>query len=179
MFLTTGYFVLDLIIKFLVGITSSFVFVFVILQIMKPKIKISDKICYKLDKKGNKFYYFKVVNMSIYDAYNVDFELQKKDPYIVDKVKVNHNIDVIKLSADGVYSIPRHKKENGYGDHAVLIRTYIDLSEDIDKDNLEFVLYVSAKHGLSNLTKVTTQSFDNSTVFKAGSFKFGSNREVC
>ncbi|WP_282159851.1 hypothetical protein [Ulvibacterium marinum] len=175
----TGTLALELLLKFIVSLASSFVFVFVILQTMKPRIHISDKICFKNDKDGKKFYYFKVVNMSIYDAYNVDFELHKKDPYIVDKVKVNHNVDVIKLSADGLYSIPRHKKDIGYGYHAVLIRTYVDLSKDIDKDNLEFVFYVSAKHGLSNLTKVTTQSFDSSNVFHEGNFKFGSNLDIC
>jgi len=57
----------------------------------------------------------------------------------------------------------------------VLSRTFEDLSKEIDTENVEYVLYVSAKHGLSNLTSVTTMSFESSKVFHKGNFKFGSN----
>lgn len=171
--------ILDIAIKFIVGILSSSVFVLLILRILKPKIKISNTICYKNDKKGNKFYFFKIVNNSIFDTYSVEFELHRRTPYIVDKIKVNHNIDKIELSKDNIYSIPRTKKTVGYGEHAVLIRTYEDLSKDIDTENLDYVLFVSAKHGLSNLTTVTTMNFENSTVFHEGNFKFGTNIGTC
>lgn len=172
-------FLLDIAIQFLIGILSSLVFVLVILRLLKPKIKISDKICYKNDENGNKFYFFKIVNNSIYDAYSIKFELHKKTPYIVDKTKVNHNIDKVELSKSSIYSIPRRKKEKGYGEHGILIRTFEDLSEEIDTENLEYVLFVSAKHGLSNLTSVTTMSFEDSSVFHNGNFKFGTNLGTC
>jgi len=170
---------LDIIIKFIVGILTSLVFILVVLRILKPRIKISNSICHKEDKEGNKFYFFKIVNKSIYDAYSVEFELHRKTPYIVDKTKVNHNIDKIELSKCSTYSIPRSKKKTGYGEHAVLIRTYEDLSKDINTENLEYVLFVSSKHGLSNLTSVTTMSFENSEIFHEGNFKFGTNIGTC
>ncbi|MDG1171515.1 MAG: hypothetical protein P8N05_01840 [Polaribacter sp.] len=166
---------LDITINFLVGISSSLVFVLVILRLFKPKIKISDKICYKNDENGNKFYFFKIVNNSIYNTYSIKIELYKKTPYIVNKTKINYRIQEIKISSNNYYFIPRYKKQKGYGDHAVLSRTFEDLSKEIDKENVEYVLYVSAKHGLSNLTSVTTMSFESSKVFHKGNFKFGSN----
>lgn len=169
----------EIAIKFFVGIASSLTFVLLILRMLKPNIKISDKICHGIDDKGNKYYFFKVINMSIHDAYNVEFELQRKTPYIVDKTKVNHRIDVLKLSRDGLYSIPRYKKEKGYGEHAIVVRTFEDIALDINQENLEYVLFVSAKHGLSNLTKVTSENFEDSSVFHKGNFKFGKNLEVC
>ncbi|MEM7485846.1 MAG: hypothetical protein AAF348_11620 [Bacteroidota bacterium] len=175
----TGNLGLDIAIKFFVGIFSSLVFVLLILRWLKPKLAISDKICWKLDEKGNKFYFFKIVNMSIHNAYTVEFELHKKTPYVVDKRKVNHHVEVIKLSREGIYSIPRRHKKIGYGEHAVLVRTFEDLAKDINEDNLEYVLFVSSKHGLSNLTKVATKSFDNSGKIHKGNFKFGSNLDVC
>lgn len=178
LFLTNSIF-LDILIKFLVSISSSLVFVLVILRLLKPRIVISDKICFKNDEKGNKFYFFKIVNKSIYDAYSLEFELHKKTPYIVDKTKVNHNVDRIKLSTNSLYSIPRARKTKGYGEHGVLVRTFEDLSKEIDIENLEYVLFVSAKHGLSNLTSVTTMSFDSSSVFHNGNFKFGTNIGTC
>jgi hypothetical protein len=170
---------LDITIKFLVGISSSLVFVLVILRLLKPKIKISGKICFKNDENGNKFYFFKLVNNSIYDAYSIEFALHKKTPYIVDKIKVNHNIDKIELSTNSLYSIPRKKKDKGYGEHGILVRTFEDLSKEIDTENLEYVLFVSAKHGLSNLTSVTTMNFEDSSVFHKGNFKFGTNLGTC
>ena len=156
---------LDITINFLVGI----------LRLFKPKIKISDKICYKNDENGNKFYFFKIVNNSIYNTYSIKIELYKKTPYIVNKTKINYRIQEIKISSNNYYFIPRYKKQKGYGDHAVLSRTFEDLSKEIDTENVEYVLYVSAKHGLSNLTSVTTMSFESSKVFHKGNFKFGSN----
>ena len=105
--------------------------------------------------------------------------MHRKTPYIVDKTKVNHNIDKVELSTNSFYSIPRTKKDKGYGEHGILIRTFEDLSKKIDEENLEYVLFVSAKLGLSNLTSVTTMSFENSSVFQKGNFKFGTNIRIC
>lgn len=175
----TGNIWIDIIITLLTGIISTSIFALILLRYLSPKIVISNKICHKLDENGKKFYFFKIINKSIYDAYSVKFELYRKTPYIVDKIKVNHRTTNVKMSRKRIYSIPRYKKANGYGDHAVLIRTFSDISLDIDTENLEYVLFVSVKHGLSNLTKVTTQTFEDSSVFHDGNFKFGKNLGVC
>lgn len=175
----TGSILLDLFLTLITGIVSTSIFALILLRYLSPKIEISDKICFRVDEHGKKFYFFKIVNRSIYDAYSVEFELYRKTPYIVDKIKVNHRTTNIKLSRKKIYSIPRFKKAIGSGDHAVLIRTFVDLSADIDTQNLEYVLFVKAKHGLSNLTKVTTQTFEDSAVFHDGNFKFGKNLGVC
>ncbi|MCR9182533.1 MAG: hypothetical protein NXH73_06375 [Flavobacteriaceae bacterium] len=175
----TGHLLLDILLSLVLGVVSTSIFAFILLRVLSPNIKISDKICCKLDDNGDKFFFFKIINKSIYDAYSVEFELYKKMPYIVDKTKVNHRTSHVKLSRKKIHSIPRYKKAKGYGDHAVLIRTFVDLSLDIDTENLEYVLFVKTKHGLSNLTKVTTQTFENSNVFHDGHFKFGKNLGVC
>ncbi|TQI71828.1 hypothetical protein JM79_2777 [Gramella sp. Hel_I_59] len=165
-------------IGFVLSIGTSIVFILLLLFFLQPRIEISDKICYKTQK-GKKFYFFKIVNRSWFSAYTIEFELYKKIPYIVDKVKVNHRIEEIALSRSKFYSIPPYKRTKGYGDHAVLIRTFEDLNKDINVKNQEYILIVSAKHGLFNLTKVTTQTFENSEVFHKGHFKFGKNLGVC
>lgn len=50
---------LDILVNFTTGVLSSFIFVLVILRILKPKIKISNKICFKNDENGNNFYFLK------------------------------------------------------------------------------------------------------------------------
>mgnify|MGYP005850623701 CR=1 FL=1 len=65
----SSYIWLDILISFLVGITSSTVFVLVVLRLLQPNIEISDKVCFKKDEEGNVFYFFKIVNKSIFNAY--------------------------------------------------------------------------------------------------------------
>lgn len=172
------YFWMQFLISFLVSLSASATFIFLLLWLLQPRLFISDRICYE-EENGERFYFFKIVNKSWFSAYSLEFELQKKEPYVVDKSKVNHRTTKVDLSRNHLYTIPAYKKEKGYGDHAVLIRTWGNLEEDIDIANLEYVLFVSAKHGLSNLTKVTVQTFDTSNVFHKGQFKFGKNLGVC
>lgn len=170
----------DKLLNFIIGLVTSTVFVLVILRMLKPKIEISDMICVEEDKEsGKKLFIFKIVNMSKFDSYSIEFELHRREPYIVDKNKVNHKVNRIELTTSKLYTIPSFKKDKGYGDHAILIATPYDISNDINENNLEYMLFVSAKHGLSNLTKVKTQTFENSEVFHNGSFKFGKNLGVC
>ena len=169
----------DILMSLIIGVASSTIFVLVILRILKPKIKISDKVCFDYDSNKKKFFFFKVVNESIFDAYSCEFVLHRRVPYIIDKSKINHKLKKIELSKISIISLPRYKKEKGYGDHAFLIRTFEDLSNDIDEKNLDYLLSVSVKHGLSNLTKVTQKYFVDSEVFHEGEFKFGSNTDVC
>ena len=168
----------EVFVNFLVSLIASAVFVLFILRILRPKIEISDKISVG-NEKGNTFYAFKVVNKSIFDAYSFSVVLHRRDPSIVNNSKVNHNLKEIKVNRITVKSLPRYKKDKGYGEHAFQLRTFEDLSKDIDNDNLDYVLSVSVKHGLSNLTKVTQQYFLNSDVFHNGKFKFGSDIGVC
>ncbi len=163
---------------FVVSVSASIVFLLVVLRTLQPRLRFSKNITIK-NKNNKKYYVFKIVNRSIYDCFSVSFELYRRIPYIVDGVKVNHDVYPVKLSRENIYSIPRRRKKIGYGDHAVLIATEEDLSKDIDIENLDYSLHVIAKHGLSNLTKVFVVSFNSSAVFHDGNFKFGSNTEVC
>ena len=168
----------EIFINFFVSLIASTVFVIFILRILRPKIEISDKISVGKED-DNTYYAFKIVNKSIFDAYSFSVVLHRRDPSIVNNSNVNHNLKEIKVNKITVKSLPRYKKDKGYGDHAFQLRTFEDLSKDIDDDNLDYVLSVSVKHGLSNLTKVTQQYFLNSKVFHDGKFKFGSDTGIC
>lgn len=72
----------------LINIGSSFIFIYLLLYIMRPRIKISPHICYSLMPLENeKFYIFKIVNTSFFYAYDIEIKLIKKEPYMVNKGK--------------------------------------------------------------------------------------------
>jgi len=164
-------------ISFIICILSSFIFVFLLLKILSPKIKISPYIA-KRNIDGKESYIFKIVNESMFDTYNVKFRLVMREPIITENNKVNHKTTKIELVIDELFCIPRYKKDKDYGDYAALIRTEFDLSKDICKENIEYELMVSASHGLSNITKVIRQRFDNSGNIHEKMFKFGKSLKI-
>lgn len=162
---------------FIVCMISSFLFVYFLLKILSPKIEISPFINKRLVD-GKESFVFKVVNKSIFNAYNVKFHLVKREPTIVENNKVNHRAIDSKLVINELFCIPRYKKDKDYGDYAALIRTETDISSDIGTDNLEYELSVSASHGLSNITKVVNQRFNKSTDIYSDGFKFGKSLKI-
>lgn len=168
----------NFIVTIITGVISSFLFIYLLLWILRPKFIIADKICYKKDKAGNRFFFFKIVNKSIFSLYNVEIKLHERVPYIVDSARVNHQMNLITLSTEKIYCIPRFRSEKGYGEHAILIRTFDDISENINQKNLDYQLTVSGKHGLSNITRVIFKRFSNKKCLHDGEFKFGSKTDV-
>lgn len=162
---------------FLMCMFTSFVFVYFLLKILSPKIEISSFISKYNDDKGNG-YIFKIINKSKFNAYNVKFYLAKRIPYIVDGVSVNHQLIEIPLIKNEVFSVPAFKKGNQYGDYAVLIGTNVDISLDMGIDHLEYELFVSVAHGLSNITTVTKMRFKKANKIIGKPFEFGNSLKI-
>jgi len=160
-----------------ISVLSSFIFIFLLLYLMRPKIKISPYICYTKMKPENHYYYvFKIVNRSLFYTYDINISLVKKVPYMVNKgKKINNRIVEIETSSNYKNHLPKSKRKIGYGDHAYLIRTKYDIKKDILNKDITVKLSISSKHGLTNLTRVVTQDFLSSDVIiKDKEFKFGS-----
>ena len=167
----------DYFINFFISLFASTGFLVLLIMLYRPQIRISDRIC--IDKKdGKNIYVFKIVNMSRYNAYNCSFTLVRKTPYIIENNKVNYNLENLKLTVHSFHSIAGRKRKKDFGEHALLVGSYEDLSIDIDNENLSYELSVTSKHGFSNLSRVFKVSFESSKVFHHGSFKFGSNLDV-
>lgn len=156
---------------------SSLIFVYLLLTILSPKLKISSEIS-KQTFSGTDYWIFKIINKSRFSAYNVKFRLVQRIPYIVDGTKVNHRLVEIPLVKQEVFSIPGYRKGESKGDYAALIATSRDLSQDIGVNHLEYQLSISMAHGLSNLTKVFKKSFKNSTCIHNNPFVFGNSLKI-
>lgn len=168
---------LHLLSGFIICMINSFIFVYLLLVGLSPRINISPYI-YKKEVDGKISFIFKIVNRSIFNVYNVQFYLAKREPHIVENNKVNHREIEAPLVKKELFSIPRYKSDKDYGDYAALIRTETDISMDIDDDNLEYELSVSVSHGLSNITKVVKQRFNNSNIIHIKGFKFGKSLKI-
>ena len=167
--------------RIILGVFTSYIFVFLLLKYMRPKMKISKNIWHRKDIEDNKYYYvFKIVNMSRFVLYNLKFRLHKKTPYLSNNGgKINFRMSRISLENITLDHFSKFKSIKNYGDHAVLIRTSENLDELIKYPNISVVLSVMARHSFSNLTASVTQDFNwISQIHKDKEFKFGKHLDV-
>lgn len=175
------YSIESILFSLVIGVLSSFIFIFLLLYLMRPRIKISPNICYLRMEPDNEYYYvFKIVNKSLFYAFDINIKLVKKEPYMVNKgQKINRRIKEINTSSKHLNHLPRSRKKIGYGDHAYLIRTKHDIRSDIENKDVSVKLSVGSKHGLSNLARVVTQDFLYVDVIKIDKeFRFGTSLDV-
>ena len=175
--LITDFLAANFIGKIIFNLICSFLFILIILWLLRPKLLISEKICV-IELYGKKYFTYKIVNKSIFNAYDVKFSLQRRTPYIVSNNKVNYEMKVVPLIRSEIFYIPKYKSEKGIGEHSILIATLEDLSLDIHKENLDYELSVSAKHGLSNITTVFHNRYEDKNSLHNGRFKFGKSLDV-
>lgn len=149
----------------LAGGIVSFSFLIVLLYFLRPKFDISPFICFE-----NGFYRFKVVNKSIYHAFDISVELFIMTPHPHTDGKSNLNMKTVKLGISKMTSINRYRKKSSekdpYSLFAVTLMSTDDLmSELVKKDTfLEFRLTV--RHGLTGLADRFVMKFPNEGIIK-------------
>ncbi|WP_422858888.1 hypothetical protein ACOKFD_16275 [Flagellimonas sp. S174] len=181
----------SMVIKIICGLLASAVFLYILFIALKPKLKISEWVCIyeeekeekdengKPVKKNTVWYEFKVVNRSLYNAYDVRFSLNLRVPFIVNSNKVNHNILPIEMREDYLPYIPRYRRAKGFAEHAIIVGTKHDIMTDINTANLDYELTVIAKHGLSNMTSIAYKRFESKSCVKKGhEFIFGKSLDT-
>lgn len=65
----------------LLNLIASLIFIYLLLKIGRPKFLISPHICAR-EKDGKTKYYFKIVNASIFHAFDTDIELRLMKPIL-------------------------------------------------------------------------------------------------
>ena len=133
-----------------------------------------------MESDGNYYYVFKIVNYSLFSTYDVNINLEKKQPYMVNRgSKINHQLISIETSSSHKDHLPAFKSAKGVGEHAYLIRTSEDLKESIINKRITVRMTVSSKHGLTNLHRTVTQDFLKSDIIKEDKeFVFGKSLET-
>ncbi|MBK9689123.1 MAG: hypothetical protein IPO65_15740 [Saprospiraceae bacterium] len=169
----------DIIISVASSFVASFLFLYAILIIYKPKFSISSTISYgKISNgDGQNWYSIKICNKSLFPAYDVKFELHqgefstagtpgKHNRRLTKLPLVRDNVSYIKGSFSSYFG-------NDTAEYACRVRTGEDLRSILTDDHKEVVFQVTSRHGLTGLTKVHTMVYSNSNAIVNGSFEYG------
>jgi hypothetical protein len=160
------------------SLAASFLFIFFLLYFLKPKFVIYPNICLRDNK-----YWFKIVNKSIYHAFDVKIELTIMTPLNHSGAKNNLNIIPVTLRTSNLTSINRNRKKHHNKDpfslYAFTLFTEHDLDTPLTDQQSYLELRITARHGLSGLADRFVQQFPNQDVlFKGHNFCIANNNGV-
>jgi hypothetical protein len=167
----------------LANLLSSFIFIFLLLFLLRPKIKISPNICCKNDSFDNtehNVYLIKVINTSLFSGYDINVELSSLVSYPVRDGR-NFRYTRIPMKVEKLDFIARYKfgwKKKNYGDFACLFRCYEDLDKILKEDSNSIKFQVTLRHGVTGLSRVFNTEYALSSDIKHGHFSFGNNFNI-
>jgi hypothetical protein len=165
---------------FLFGVTyatvASLIFLFIVLILFKPKIRIAPFLC-KLADPGEPVYFsFKFVNRSLFSAHDVKIELYKIRKIPMGRGKYNNEREKLTLVNGQVSHIPGKTffwNRKDADPHCVTVRSTENIGEILNDVHNGISLQVGLKHGLTGLSKVFDQEFGSGTTIVNGRFKPG------
>lgn len=163
-------------INVLCSIIASFIFLFIVLFFFKPKIRLSPFICKSQYNDGiDYFYFFKMVNVSLFSAYDVSIELLEVDRYPISNGQMNNRFRQLTLVSNRVSSIPGYlpswiRKNAPY---ALTFRSTEDLEKLLGNDYKSIMIQVTLRHGLTGLVKVHAKEYSNKSDIRIGKFNYG------
>lgn len=173
----------DALINILCSIAASIFFLFFVLYFLRPKIEISPYISKQADDqfKENK-YVFKVINKSMYSAYDIQAELVSLRKYPVGKDNMNVRFTPLELKKNRLEHLKHYqgdKKCKPFALHAFLFNSYEPEIEAILADEMRSIQFsITAKHGLTGLSKNFKMEFATPDILKERKFKFGNSVET-
>lgn len=162
-------------IELLGGILGSFIFLFLALILLKPKVRIVGFLC-KLRTAIGPLYLFKFINLSFFPAHEVNIELHKIKRIPMGNGQLNITYEKLNLNNSFISHIPRRPafwRRNKSNLHCIIVRSSDDLNTILRDEMQGVVIKVSLKHGLSGLSNVFEYEYGSETDIKEGKFKPG------
>ena len=165
------------------SLIASIFFLFVVLILFKPKLKICPFICKsKLEFDGDEeFCLFKIVNRSFFSAYDVKAELSLLRKYPVPPSgMMNVRYVPLEMALSKISHIPpfRPRWWRKSADHAIRLRTIENLTEYLEDNHCSIELRISLRHGLTGLSRVVRYEYSHISELKIGNFTYGSKFAV-
>lgn len=171
---------MQFLLSILSSLSASFIFIFLLLFLLRPRVKISPDLCYQkdiYDGDGRMCYLIKVVNLSRFSAYDINAELSSLITYPV-KDGTNYRFTKLKLKSDKLNFIAPFRKKKNYGDFAFLFRTYEDVNAILNDERNSLQFQVTLRHGLTGLSRVFNMDYALCSSIKEGHFSFGNNLNI-
>ncbi|RYE35828.1 MAG: hypothetical protein EOP42_05545 [Sphingobacteriaceae bacterium] len=175
-----------ILINILCSIVASFLFLFIVLYSLRPKISISSII----SKQKNSFdegfdftYAFKIINQSVFSGFDVQLELFSLQQYRVEAKGINNRIKSIPLKISEIKHLPPYVRtktcnKTSFAPHAVMFRTNENLEEIVKNESKTLQLQITLRHGLTGLSRVYQKDYINLDDIKLGEFRFGNSLEI-
>lgn len=163
-------------IELLGGTIAAFLFLFLVLYTLKPKIKIAPFLG-KIQNPAPGFYIFKFVNKSFFSAHEVKVELYKIRKIPAGGGNHSNEHEKITIINGNITHIPKRpfwwwQKRKDHP-HCIVVRSPDNLNEILQDDLNGILLRVSLKHGLTGLAGVYEQEYGNEDDIRNGRFKSG------
>jgi len=182
-FFEKNIFTLSFLANLIVEIVGGLLFLFIILVLLRPRIRISPEIAKNTDQfdpNGRMCWVFKIVNMSLFSAFDVQVELMEKITYPAHPQGNNVRMFPLTLKINHIPHVspfrPRWMKKD-YSDYALRFRTYDDLDTILNDQMKSVQIKVTLKHGLTGLGKVFSHQYVRSAI-KLGHFSIGNDFKI-
>lgn len=161
----------------LCSIVASFIFLFLVLILFKPKIRLSPFVCKGKYMEGDEtqYYFIKMINVSLFSAYDVTVELLEVDRYPTQNGQMNDRLRPLTLVLSHISHIPGYRPSwiRKNAPYAIRVRTSEDLNRILSNDYKSVMVKVSLRHGLTGLVKVHTKEYTECSQIKNGKFEYG------
>jgi len=164
------------------SLSASFIFIFALLYFLKPKFEIVPFIAKNdspFDDVPDLCYSFKIINKSLFGAYDIEaranyYVIRQGENGIVNKV-----FSKINLKTDRINFVPKYKPfEKRYGENCIQFFAYEDISSKMNGNTTHIQFQVTARHSLTGLNNIFTHEFVNKGIIIDGKFKEGNYKEV-
>lgn len=161
---------------------ASFFFIFSLLIFFKPKFEIVPLIAKNnspFDNIDQICYSFKIINKSLFGAYNI--EARTNYYYIIQGENgiINKIFSRIELKTDTINYIPGYIPfKKNYGHNCIQFFTYEDLPEKMKYSPTHIQFQITARHSLTGLNNIFTHEFVNKAAIREGKFKEGNFKEI-
>ena len=129
------------------GVIASICFSLFLL-LLKPRVKISDKICVEFGEDNKKSFKVKIVNKTRFMISNIKYSLEYCKMY-EDGI---HTTDLIEPCKSPLFYIKRFTRNKNDTDYAVRISYNIDATKYPLDENSKLIFTFMATHSLSNTT---------------------------
>jgi hypothetical protein len=148
------------------SLLASFIFLFLILFTLAPSIKISQFIVKRTGvssrNEPDKVYVFKFVNKSFFKCFDINLELFKLERLPQEDGKWDTRFKRMEMVESSLKFVPGFwyfGSINNAANFAVLPKTFEDIESLIDDDHVYLQLQITARHGLTGLSRVFKKDF--------------------
>jgi hypothetical protein len=161
----------------LCSVAASFLFLFLVLLFFKPKIRISPFVCKGKFIEGDciDYFFIKLVNVSLFSAYDIIIELLEVDRYPTSNGQMNQRFRPLTLVLNHISHIPGYRPSwiRKNAPYAIRVRTTEDLTNILINDYKSVMVKISLRHGLTGLVKVHSKEYIDTDQIKSGKFNYG------